>query len=97
MAKATEAQIAEWKEKHGTIFEVEVGEKIAYLKSPTKNVLGLAITKGKKNSLDYVEAIWTNCFIGGDEIDLKQPGILMGVAEQIDEVLEVATVRIKKL
>lgn len=92
----TEDQIAEWKDKHGDVFEVEIGEKNIFLKKPTRQVVALAATKGKTNQFEFVDVIIKNCQLGGDDLDPKDVGELLGFSQILDELMEVKRAELKK-
>lgn len=92
-----EEELKKLKEKYGTIFQIEVGDKIVFLKRPTRQILSLAATKGKRVPFAVTEVIVTNCKVAGDDIDLNDPGVLLGLSAQMELLLEEATVSIKKL
>lgn len=98
MAKVTvtEQQVSDWKEKHGDVFEVEIGEKNIFFKKPTRQVVALAATKGKTNQFEFVDVILKNCQIGGDELDTKDVGELLGFSQIMDELMEVKRAELKK-
>lgn len=68
MSKVTKKQIEEWKEKHGDVYELPVGDKVAYVKAPNmadqKRAVG-ALLRGSE--IDYAENMLDAIFLGGDE------------------------------
>lgn len=97
MTKATEDQIAAWKKEHRDVFEIKVNQDYIYLKKPSRQIIALAATKGKKDPLAVPEVIIFNCQIGGATLNLEDPGILIGLAEPINDLIEEAVVEVKKL
>ena len=97
MEKLSEKQIEELKMKHGDVFEVEVEDKVCYLKKPTRKVLSAAATVGQKDPLRYNEVILTNCWIAGDEEIKSEDGLFLGVSSVLSELIEVKTASLKKL
>lgn len=98
MAKAavTEQEIAEWKTKHSDVFEADLGEKVIFLKKPTREVVALAATKGKTNQFAFIDVILKNCRLGGDEIDPNDVGEMLGFSQILDELMEVKRAELKK-
>lgn len=68
MSKVTKKQIEEWKAKHGDVYELPVGDKVAYIKAPNmadqKRAVG-ALMRGSE--IDYAENMLAAIFLGGDE------------------------------
>lgn len=97
MEKLSEKQIEELKMKHGDVFEVEVEDKVCYLKKPTRKVLSAAATVGQKDPLRYNDVILSNCWITGDEEIKTDDGLFLGVSSVLSEIIEVKTATLKKL
>lgn len=93
----SEEQIKQWKSEHGNVFAIEIDGAVSFLKQPDRKVISLAIAKGRKNSLEYIDTVVNNCHIGGAKINLDNPGVVLGISEQIDQIVEIATVKVKKL
>lgn len=96
MSKTT-VNIEEIKAKHGEVWEVTVGDKVAYLKKPSRQVLDMAMTKARKSPTAFTEVVMQNCKVAGDEFDLQDGTVLLALAEPIDEILKNASASIKKL
>lgn len=95
--QATPEQIAEWKKKHGSIFEIEVEGRRAYLHSPSRNTMSYAATTSKNDPMKFNEVILKGCWLEGDLEIQTDDRLFMGVSQQIDQILEVAEATIKKL
>lgn len=101
----TEKQVEAWKEKYRDVFQVEWiddkgGEKTAYLRPPTRQILSLALTKGRKDTMAMVEVILKNCRLGGDEYPAEEPEnlqFLVGMADQVEQIINAKTIQVKKL
>lgn len=65
--QATEQQIAEWKKKHGEIFEFGCLDKVCYLKKPGRKELSFASVTSGNDEYKWNEAIVESCWLGGDE------------------------------
>lgn len=67
MKNVTDKQIAEWKEKHGGVFLLEVDDKVAYLKEPTMTDYKRAFTALQDESeIAFGEAMLGSLWIEGD-------------------------------
>lgn len=68
MQKIDEKQINEWKEKHGSVYELPVEDKVAYLREPKMKDFKRAFTAMQNNGdLAFGEEMINLLFIGGDE------------------------------
>ncbi|MCG8701260.1 MAG: hypothetical protein MI922_24615 [Bacteroidales bacterium] len=99
IASPTKEQINEWKAKYGDVFLIEVEDKKGYLRRPNRNELSYAMTisEAGKNMLKMNEALLQNCWLGGDEIILKEDKYFLAVSGQLAEIIEIAEAKIKKL
>jgi hypothetical protein len=68
MQKIDDKQINEWKEKHGSVYELPVEDKVAYLREPKMQDFKRAFTAMQNNGdLAFGEEMINLLFIGGDE------------------------------
>lgn len=100
--QATPEEIAAWKKKHGNVFEVEATDKEGatyrgYVKSPNRNELSYASTISKSDPMRFNEAILQKCWLDGDEELKTNDELFMGVSQQLDEIIQIADAKIKKL
>ena len=66
--KITDEQIQEWKAKHGGVYELPVGDKMAYLREPNMIDFKRAFSALQNDGeVGYGEALLASLFIGGDE------------------------------
>ena len=93
--KITKEQIAEWKKKHGEIFEISVEGKSCVLHKPTRKDLSFAsaVSDPVKMSEAMLNALW----IVGDEELRTDDSLFMAVIQKMQMVLEVKEAEIKKL
>lgn len=94
---ASEEQIAKWKQEYGDIFAIEVDERVAYLKKPTKHILAAANKSSKGEPFKFNDNIMRMCWLGGDEEIRVNDDLSLAVTGVLDEILEVATASVKKL
>lgn len=92
-----EAQIAEWKKKHGDVFLISVEDKQCYVKKPTRAQLGRATTHMKANPIKFAEILLGDIWLGGDEELKTEDAYFMGVAQSLDELIEIKEATLKKL
>lgn len=95
--KATKAQIAEWKKKHGEVFMITVEDKTAYIRKPDRKDLAHATAVGANNPFAFNETILNNCWLGGDEDVKTNDDYFLAVSGQLDKVIEIKDAEIKKL
>lgn len=80
MAEVTETQIAEWKQKYGTVKRIWVDrlstvnapgdpkpKLAAYVRIPDKSVLAAAAPFAQSDPMRAQDIFYTNCYLGGDE------------------------------
>jgi len=68
MRKIDDKQINEWKEKYGSVYELPVEDKVAYLREPKMKDFKRAFTTMQNNGdLAFGEEMVNLLFIGGDE------------------------------
>lgn len=97
MNQITKEQIEGWKQKHGDVFCVTVGEKTAYLKKPDRKTLSAAAVLGKSDPIKYNEVMLNNCWLGGDEEIKADDALFLGVSSKLSELIEIKEAEIKKL
>ena len=95
--KVTQEQINEWKAKYGSVYLVEVEDKTAYLKPPGRNELSYAGSVAGKDPMKFNELILNACWIEGDAEIKTTERLFLGVASQLDQIIEAAEATIKKL
>ncbi|HML64647.1 MAG TPA: hypothetical protein PKC55_07450 [Dysgonomonas sp.] len=99
----TPDQIAKWKkewaEKGKSIHKVTTASgKVGYLHDPDRKTLSLAMTRiAQNNIVGGVEAVLNNCWLGGDESIKTDDKSFMGLASQIDKLIQTETVTLEKL
>ena len=97
MPKITAKQILEWKKQYGDIYELSAGDKKAYIKHPDRQTLSFAMAEAQTNPLGYTEVILDNCWLGGDEALREDDAYFLGISKQLDDIIEIADVKLKKL
>lgn len=90
-------QIEAWKKKHGDVFRVTVGGKVAYLKRPDRKTLGAAAVVGKNDPMKYNEILLKNCWLDGDEEIKTDDSLFLGVSSKLAELVEIKEAELKKL
>jgi hypothetical protein len=91
MSKVTKAQIEEWKKKHGRVFMLESGGKVAYIYDPTTDlrVMKAFITAQSEERIKGVEVIFKNCWLEGDQSIRDSEECLMDVADQLSKLVDI--------
>ena len=85
----TPEQIEAWKKKWGDVFCVTVGDKVAYLKRPSRQALSAAAVVGKNDPMKYNEILLNNCWLAGDEEIKIDDSLFLGVSAKLGELVEV--------
>lgn len=67
----TPEQISEWKEKYGTVHEIRVEDKVAFLRKFDRATLGLALQYAGTDPIKMAETIAKNSWLAGD-VDIYQ-------------------------
>lgn len=93
----TPEQIESWKKKWGDVFCVTVGDKMAYLKRPSRQALSAAAVVGKNDPMKYNEILLNNCWLAGDEEIKTDDALFLGVSTKLGELVEVKEAELKKL
>ena len=95
----TQAQIDDWKKKHGDVILYEVEGKKAYFRKPTRQELSYASVASNqmKDSLKYSEVLMNSCFLGGDRAIIDDDAYFLGAAPVIEALSEAKIGDIKKL
>lgn len=90
--KATQKQIAEWKAKHGTVYQLEAENgKVCYIFDPiSKLVIVKALMAAMlKGSFEFVDSLINNCWIDGDESIKADDRIKAGLYEQVKDIIDI--------
>lgn len=90
-SKITKDQIEAWKKEFGTLYLLQSENGLeGYIKDPTSNIriMKLAVSCLSKSREEYVNAILTNCFLGGDD-EIKEEQYANGLADQLDEITDI--------
>ena len=90
-------QIEAWKKKYGDVLCVVVGDKVAYLKRPSRQALSAAAVVGKNDPMKYNEILLNNCWLDGDEEIKTDDSLFLGVSAKLGELVEVKEAELKKL
>jgi hypothetical protein len=95
--QATQEQIADWKKKYNNVFQVSAENKAGYIRAPRRAEIGLAFSYMAANPLKATETILQSCWLGGCEELRDDDKYFYGLNSQINEIIEMAEVEIKKL
>lgn len=91
--------IENWKKENPRgVWEINIEDKIGYVRKPTREEMKYAMTLATKNDpLGMVEEILNSCWLGGD-LELKDDDdFFYGAAMQLQELIEIKTGQLKKL
>ncbi len=73
------------------------GSKVAYLRTPTRSEISYATTFLPQDQLGYADAILQNCWLDGDNELKDNDKYFLALVPQIDQIIEVEQVELKKL
>lgn len=91
----TEEDIAVWKKKHGDVFAVNIEGKTAYLKKPSRKSIGFSMSA--KDPIKAKEILLKDMWVGGDENMLVEDAYFLGLAGQVDSLIEIKEAEVVKL
>lgn len=95
--EATQEQIAEWKKKYGDVFQVSAENKVGYIRAPKRAEVSLAMSYAATNPLKMTEVILQSCWLDGASELRDNDKYFYGLNSQINEIIEMAEVEVKKL
>lgn len=87
--------IAQWKKEHGDVFKIEVEDKVAYLKTPTRKTLSFA--SSTKDSFRFNEIILKDCWLAGDEEIKTNDSYFLAACSKLDGIISVKQAELVKL
>lgn len=91
----TKSQIAEWKKKHGELFEISVENKSCVLRKPNRQDLSYASII--KDPIKLSETLLNQLWVAGDEELRTDDNYFLAVVAKMETVLEIKEAEIKKL
>ena len=101
MEKIEQSQIEAWKEKHGSVYQISVGNHVGYLKGVDRKIMNAAwaAQKQSKNHTAFHEVILKNCWLGGDQDIIEADNSILSVVIEgvLDDLVELQQVSLKKL
>lgn len=95
--EVSEKQIKAWKEEHGNIYKFIVGEKVCYLRKPTRRAISYASVAGQTDPLKYNEILLDDCWIAGDEEIKTDNGLFLSISNHLAALVEIKEVEMVKL
>ena len=93
--KYTEEQIAEWKRKHGEIFELSVDGKSCIVRKPNRK--DLSYVSVVKDPIKMSETLLKQLWVEGDKEIQEQDDLFLAFIPKMEEVIKVKESQIKKL
>lgn len=91
----TKEQVAEWKKKHGAIYEISVEGKSCIIRKPNRK--DLSFVSVVKDPIKMQEALLKQLWVDGDEEIMTDDDLFFAACNQLEEVLKVKQADIKKL
>lgn len=93
--KYTQEQVAEWKKKHGEIFELSVEDKSCILRRPNRK--DLSFVSVVKDPIKMSEALMKQLWVDGDKEIQERDDLFLAAIPKMEEVIKVKESQIKKL
>ena len=95
----TEEQMAAWKKKHGTVYEIKIEEKKAILRKPTRQDLSYATAGSSqgKDGMKFSELLMKQCWIDGYGEILEDDEYFLSALPVLESLTELKQAEIKKL
>lgn len=90
-------QIKSWKEKYGSVYELSVEGKKAYLRKPDRKTLSYASTAGQTDPLKFNEVLLKGCWLGGDEEIRTDDELFLSASAKLGELIQIKEAELKKL
>jgi hypothetical protein len=88
----TQEQIAQWKEKHGVIYQLHSEDgKTAIIFDPMSKliIVKALLTALLKGSYEFVDALINNCWIDGDAEIKSNDKIKAGLFDQVKDIIDI--------
>jgi len=90
-------KIEAWKEKHGGVHYVKTENGYeAFLKKPSRQIVNLAMVKGREDPLGLIEVVLENTWLEGDSIIKTDTGLMMSLGDQVDKIIGVVKVIVER-
>ena len=93
--KYTKEQVAEWKKKHGDIFEISVDGKSCILRKPNRK--DLSYVSVVKDPIQMSETLLKQLWVDGDMEIQENDDLFLAAIPKMEEVIKVKESKIKKL
>ena len=93
--KYTKEQVAEWKKKHGEIFELSVEGKSCILRKPNRK--DLSYVSVVKDPIQMSETLLKQLWVDGDMEIQETDDLFLAAIPKMEEVIKVKESKIKKL
>lgn len=99
MFSYTDEQMAAWKKKNGTVYEIKVEDKKAVLRKPTRQDLSYATAGSSqgKDGMKFSELLMKQCWIDGDREILEDDEYFLSALPKLESLTELKQAEIKKL
>lgn len=91
----TKEQVAEWKKKHGEIFELSVEGKSCILRKPNRK--DLSYVSVVKDPIQMSETLLKQLWVDGDMEIQENDDLFLAAIPKMEEVIKVKESKIKKL
>lgn len=93
----TPEEIAKLKKENGALYGYEVDGLSCILRQPSRKVIEAASVLGQDAPFKFAEVVIQNCWVAGDEELRTEDRYFMGLAQKINEIVEIKVGEVKKL
>ena len=93
--KYTKEQVAEWKKKHGAIYEISVDGKSCIIRKPNRK--DLSYVSVVKDPIQMSETLLKQLWVDGDMEIQENDDLFLAAIPKMEEVIKVKESKIKKL
>lgn len=96
-AEVTPEMIEGWKKQYGSVFELKVEDKIAFLRTPDRKTMSYAATVVSNNPIKFNEILLNGCWLAGDEEIRTSDAYFLSVMSKMADLFEVKESTLVKL
>lgn len=83
--------------EHGKLTAIQVEDKIALFKKPSRQVLKMATAISATDPMGYLEKIAENCYVAGDRELLDDDEYFLAIVPVLNELVQTKTASLLKL
>ncbi|MCZ2393054.1 MAG: hypothetical protein LC105_04245 [Chitinophagales bacterium] len=97
MEKLSQEEINQLKAKHGALHLLEVEDKWAILKNPSRKTLSYASSVASKDPIKFGEILLKDCMVAGDDEIQNEDAYFLAASAKVAELIKVKEATLVKL